>query len=476
MAFLDKDFLLEGETSKALYHTYASNMPIIDYHCHIDPAEICENRRFSDLSEVWLSRDHYKWRLMRACGIDERYITGQASGWEKFRAFAGVLPGAVGNPVYQWSHLELLRFFGCERPLCPSTANMIWDMCNEQLNTDENLRVRGIIRHMRVDAIITTDDPVSDLSWHRKLAADDSFTTEILPGWRPDAALNIRNNLFPDYIRKLGDVAHVPIADYNSLKAALFNRMEYFSAAGCRSCDHGIHRLPFLTVNDKQINEVFLKRLRGESLSPLEADMFRCSLLRYLTAEYSRRDWVMELHLGVLRDVNTSMYDKLGPDSGFDCIDPWANFSGLIPLFDSLERAGSLPKTLLYSINPNDNAALNTVARCFGSEGVKSKIQQGSAWWFNDSLTGMEQQITAFAEGGLLAHFTGMLTDSRSFLSYTRHEYFRRILCRLLGKWVDAGLYPRDMDILGQIVWDVCYNNTRDFFGLGQLQGNTGQL
>ena len=464
--FMDGDFLLDGQTAGILFHEHADNMPIIDYHCHIDPAEIYENKRFEDLSDAWLGGDHYKWRLMRANGVSERYITGDASGWEKFRAFAAVLPRAAGNPVHHWSHLELQRFFACDKTLSPDTAREIWDFCNDKLACNEELRVRGIIRSMQVEVIITTDDPADSLEWHKGLAEDKSFETKVLPGWRPTSALNINSDGFAEYVRKLGDAAGVCIENYDGFKAALLSRMEYFSQNGCRSCDHGIQRLLYMPATGEQIDAVFAKRLRGGTLTATEASQYQYALLLFCAKEYARLGWVMQLHLGAMRDVNSVMFRKLGSDVGYDCIDPDNCMPGLAKFFDALDLAGLLPKTLVFSVNPADNPIINALTWCFTQEGIKGKVQQGSAWWFNDSYTGMVQQIVNFAEEGVLANFVGMLTDSRSFLGYTRHEYFRRILCNILGGWADGGLVPPDIDNLSGIVRDICYNNAKDFFGL----------
>ena len=464
MAFLDKDFLLTGGTARTLYHDYAGEMPIIDYHCHIDPREIFEDRRFNDLSEVWLSADHYKWRLMRQNGVSEKYITGASSGWEKFLAFAQTLPRLPGNPIYQWAHLDLQRYFGCDKQLDAQSAAEIWETCNKQLAHDDSLTVRGIIRRMRVATIVTTDDPVDDLIWHRKLRGDPAFNTAVLPGWRPDNALNIEKTGFLEYIAKLEEASGVPVKDFESLNAALLKRMEFFGSNGCRACDHGIQRLVYAPSDAGQADAIMQKRLRGEVVSAAEADMFRYAALVSLAKEYARLGWVMQLHLSVMRDVNSAMYNKLGPNTGYDCVDPTSGITGVASFLNELEIAGSLPKTLIFSIDPGDNAAINTLAACFTQEGVKAKVQQGPAWWFNDTFGGMEQQLKNFAEAGPLACFVGMLTDSRSFFSYTRHEYFRRILCDILGKWADAGLYPGDTENLGGIVRDVCYNNPKEYF------------
>ena len=464
--FLGRDFLLDGDAAKVLFHDYAEKMPIIDYHCHINPAEIFENKRFGDVADAWLGGDHYKWRLMRACGVSEKYITGSADGREKFRAFAEILPRAVGNPVYHWVHLELQRYFGCTTPLDPDSADEIWDTCNSRLTSNDSMRVRGIIEQSNVECIVTTDSPSDTLEWHKKLADDKSFAPKVLPGWRPDSIMNIENAGFAEHIRMLGDAAGVTVEDFSSLKAGLRARMEHFHAHGCCASDHGLRRLVCIPSTDEQIDSLLAKRMRGEIPSIDDADRYRYALLCFFAKEYARRGWVMELHLGALRNVNTDMFGKLGADAGYDSVDPSKSMPGLAFFLDSLNTDGLLPKTLIFSLEPSDNMAINSLAGCFAQEGVKSKVQQGSAWWFNDSLAGIRQQLTVFAESGVLANFVGMLTDSRSFLSYVRHEYFRRILCGMIGKWVDSGLYPSDLRYLGSVIQDICYNNAKAFFGV----------
>ncbi|MCL1982173.1 MAG: glucuronate isomerase [Clostridiales bacterium] len=462
--FLNTDFLLDSRTANALFHDYASIMPIIDYHCHIDPSEIYLNRRYNDLAEIWLGGDHYKWRLMRANGVGEDLITGCGPGWEKFKAFADVLPRAPGNPVYHWAHLELQRYFGYEKPLNPGTAREIWDYCNDRLAGDEGLRVRGIIERSKVEAIVTTDDPADSLEWHSKLASDETFKTRVLPGWRPFLAMDIESAGFPSYIEKLGDASGICIGDYSCLQEAMLRRMRFFKEHGCCSCDHGIRRIVFSPVSEAHVNEIFIRRLRGEILTNEEAEQYRYAMLTFCAKEYARLGWVMQLHLGAVRDVNTIMYDRLGPDSGFDCADSGSGLQGTAGFLNALEQDGSLPKTIIFSIDPADSQAINSLAGCFTQEGVKGKVQQGSAWWFNDTFTGIKKQITTYAETGALGCFLGMLTDSRCFLSYARHEYFRRILCSILGGWADRGLYSSDVECLGGLVQDICYNNVKKFF------------
>jgi glucuronate isomerase len=464
MHFITKDFLLDSKTAKHLYHDYASKMPIIDYHCHLDPEEIYNNKRFNDLSEVWLGGDHYKWRLMRANGACEKLITGEANSWDKFLAFAEVLPRAVGSPIHHWTHLELRRYFGCDEVLCPDTAQEIWEFCNSKLGSLDELSVHGILRRSHVEALVTTDDPADDLQWHIKIADDGNLSTKVLPGWRLGAVLNIENPDFGNYIAALGAVSNTAIKNFDDLKAALAERMKFFNSHGCLSGDHGISKLVYAPVSDTELQRVFAKTINGEAVSEIEAEQFRFGIINFCAKEYARLGWVMQFRLGTLRDVNTAMLRKIGPNTGFDCSAFSGGMFGLAKFLDSLELEGSLPKTLLFSIDPTDNMSLATLSACFTQTDIKSKVQQGSAWWFNDTYNGMEQQLICFAEQGVLGNFIGMLTDSRSFLSYTRHEYFRRLLCNLIGNWVDTGRYPDNQKFLGSLVQDICYNNVKEYF------------
>jgi len=463
--FMDSDFLLENETAKVLFHDHADKMPILDYHCHLDARDIYDNKRFNDMAEVWLGGDHYKWRIMRACGVAEKYITGDAEAREKFWEFAGVVSRAIGNPIYHWVHLELQRFFDCNTPLTPDTARDIWDFCNDRLRSDETMRVRGIIKKARVEVIVTTDDPTDSLEWHKRLADDETFKTKVLPGWRLGTVLEIESPDFPGYIKELTGSSGVPISDYSCLKTALLKRMEYFDSLGCRTGDHGLTQVTHAPASEKQVNDIFCKRLRNDTLTDLEINQFKYGLLQFCAKEYAGNGWVMELHMGVLRNVNSRMLKQLGPNTGYDSSDSTSGLSGLARFLDELDNADALPRTLLFPVDPADNLTISTLAGCFHQEGIRSKVQQGSAWWFNDTLSGMEQQIITFAEQSVLANFAGMLTDSRSFLSYTRHEYFRRILCNILGGWAESGRYIADMKYLGKIVRDICYNNAKEYFG-----------
>ena len=461
--FMSKDFLLRTETAKRLFHDFAEKMPIIDYHCHINPKEIAEDRQFKTITEVWLGGDHYKWRQMRSNGIDEYYITGGASDREKFRAWAKTLQKAIGNPLYHWSHLELQRYFDIYEPLTEKNADEIFDKCNEKLARPD-MTVRNIIRRSGVDTICTTDDPVDTLEWHEKIKADTSFEVKVLPAWRPDKAMNIEKPSFTDYINKLSDVSGIKITGFKSLKEAIVKRMAYFDERGCKVSDHGINFVTFRPATDSEIEEILSKRLSGKDVSYDEELKFKTAFMLFIGKEYHRLGWVMQLHYGCKRDNNIFRFNLLGPDTGYDCINNYAPASELADFLNALNSTDDLPKTILYSLNPNDNALIDTVIGCFQDSTAVGKIQHGSAWWFNDHKTGMTEQMTSLANLGLLSNFVGMLTDSRSFLSYTRHEYFRRILCDLLGTWVENGEYPADFNTLGKIVEDISYNNCKNYF------------
>ncbi len=462
-AFMDKDFLLSTDVAKKLYHDFAAKMPIIDYHCHINPREIAEDRKFDNITQVWLGGDHYKWRQMRSNGIDEYYITGDAPDREKFQKWAETLPKAIGNPLYHWSHLELQRYFGYDKPLNGDTAEEVWNLCNEKLQQDD-MTVRNLIRRSNVKIICTTDDPIDSLEWHDKIAKDETFEVKVLPAWRPDKAMNIEKPDYTDYLDKLANVSGVAIKTFEDLKKALVNRMEFFASMGCCVSDHALNYVMYAPASDEAIEAIFAKRLAGGTVTKEEELQFKTAFMIFVGREYNRLDWAMQLHYGCKRDNNELMYNKLGPDTGFDCIDNYAPSSQMADFLNALIKTDELPRTILYSLNPNDNASIGTILGCFQSSQAIGKIQQGSAWWFNDHKTGMTEQMTSLANLGLLGNFIGMLTDSRSFLSYTRHEYFRRILCDLIGKWVDNGEYPYDEKSLKEIVEGISYNNTLRYF------------
>ena len=463
-AFMDKEFLLSNETSSLLYHKYAETMPIVDYHCHISPQEIAEDRKFDNITQVWLGGDHYKWRQMRSNGIDEYYITGGASDREKFQKWAETLEKAIGNPLYHWSHLELRRYFGYEGVLNSETAEEVWNLCNEKLQGDD-MSVRNLIRRSGVKLICTTDDPVDSLEWHKKIAADDSFEVKVLPAWRPDKAMNIEKPEYLDYMAKLSEVSGVKVDSFASLKEALKVRMDFFASLGCCVSDHALEFVMCRPASDEEVEAIFARRLAGEAGSRDEELIFKTAFMLFVGREYHRRNWVMQLHYGCKRDNNTLRYKELGPDTGYDCIRNNAPSSEMADFLNTLNVTDELPKTILYSLDPADNEAIDTILGCFQDASAVAKIQHGSAWWFNDHKTGMIAQMTSLANLGLLSNFIGMLTDSRSFLSYTRHEYFRRILCDLIGTWVENGEYPFDEKVLGRIVQDISYNNAVRYFG-----------
>ncbi len=462
--FMDsKDFLLSNETSKRLYEA-AAKMPIIDYHCHINPQEIAEDRQFKNITEVWLGGDHYKWRQMRSNGIDEKYITGDASDYEKFEKWAETLQKAIGNPLYHWSHLELQRFFGYDKPLSPATCKEAWDFCNKKLNTPE-MSVRNIIKMSNVDTICTTDDPADTLEWHKMIKADKTFDVKVLPAWRPDKAMNLEKPEYKDYLARLEKASGIKINSFKDLCAALKNRMAFFAENGCLVSDHGLEYVMYQPASENEIESIFSARMAGKMPTREEEIKFKTAFMLFVGREYSKLGWVMQLHYGALRDNNKKMYAKLGPDTGYDSINTGASAAELVGFLNALANTDELPKTILYSLNPCDNAAIGTIMGCFQNSDAVGKIQHGSAWWFNDNKVGMQEQMTTLANLGLLSNFVGMLTDSRSFLSYTRHEYFRRIMCDLVGTWVENGEYPADFDFLEKMVQDISYNNCKRYFG-----------
>ena len=462
-AFLDDDFLLTTSTARRLYQV-ARSMPILDYHCHLDPKEIAQDRRFENITQVWLGGDHYKWRLMRANGVDEAYITGDAPDREKFQKWAETLELAIGNPLYHWSHLELRRYFGYEGVLNGDTAQEVWELCNQKLQ-EPGMSARNLIANSGVTLVCTTDDPADSLEWHQQLAQDSSFPVKVLPAWRPDAAMGLERPEYLDYLQRLGQAAGVEIRTYADLKEALLSRMAFFDKMSCRASDHALTVAVCQPASEEELERVFQKRLEGEPLTQEELAAFQTGFLRFVAGEYKRLGWVMQLHYGCRRNNNTRMFHKLGRDTGYDAVLQGTPSLEVAAFLDLLASQDALPRMVLYSLNPNDDEGLNSVIGCFQDGTPLGRIQQGSAWWFNDHKAGMVKQLTAFANGGLLGNFIGMLTDSRSFLSYPRHEYFRRILCELLGAWVENGEYPADWKALEKMVRGVCYNNAVEFFG-----------
>lgn len=459
--FMDKDFLLSNDTAKTLYHGYAEKMPIIDYHCHISPKEIYENKHFKNITEVWLYGDHYKWRAMRSNGIDEKYITGDADDYSKFMAWAKTVPMTIGNPLYHWTHLELHRYFGIYEVLNEDTAPAIWEKTKKMLNGE--LSVRNIIKKSNVKIICTTDDPLDSLEYHLKIKNDKSFDVKVLPAMRPDKAIRIEKDAFVPWVKKLQEVSGKTIENIHDLIAALQSRIEFFHSAGCRVSDHALDYVYFEEAPESEVNAIFKMALKGEKLSVEEVKKYKTYIMKYLGKTYASLGWTMQLHLSALRNANTRMFQKLGPDTGYDSINDVSIAYPLSKFLDSLEMEEALPKTILYTANPVQNYVLASMIENYNKD-IPGKVQFGAAWWFNDNIDGMLDQMKALANNGLLSKFVGMLTDSRSFLSYTRHEYFRRILCNLIGTWVENGEAPDDMELLGKMVQDISYNNAEKYF------------
>lgn len=464
--FMGRDFLLNTDTARHLYEEHADmrRIPILDYHCHINPQEICEDRQFENIAQVWLAGDHYKWRQMRANGIEERYITEDAPDREKFQKWAETMPKLIGNPLYHWSHLELRYYFGFEGNLNGETAQEVWELCREKL-ASPGFSVRGLIRQSNVRLICTTDDPADTLEWHKKIRMDGSFDVQVLPAMRPDKAINIEKQEFPAYLERLSAAAGVTVCDLDSLHQAIRRRMDYFGDNGCRLSDHGLEVAMYRPVSGEEAGRILKKRLAGGKLTGEECLQYKTHLLLFLAGEYHERGWVMQIHYGCRRDNHTKMYRLLGADTGFDCIGDTSPASEISGFLNDLASRDRLPKIILYSLNPNDDIMLGTILGCFQGGGIKNRLQQGAAWWFNDHYMGMVNQMRAFASQSCLGNFVGMLTDSRSFLSYTRHDYFRRILCDLIGGWVENGEYPDDEKMLGELIRGICYNNAVEYFG-----------
>ena len=457
--FMDREFLLTNDTAKHLYHELAASLPIIDYHCHLDPREIYEDRHFDNVTQLWLGGDHYKWRLMRSFGVDERSITSEATDREKFQAWAEALSLAAGNPLYHWSHLELKNYFGFEGHLTPENAEQVWQLCGEKLSQPD-FSARNLILRSKVEAICTTDDPADSLEWHQKLRQTD-FPVKVLPSFRPDKALGIEKQDYLAYLARLGSPA-----SFAALTEALRARLDQLTELGCRVTDHGMDHVPYAPAEPAEIERIYQKRLGGRMPTALEAEQFKTALLLALGRAYHAKGLVMQLHFGVIRDLSKRVFRQLGPDAGIDAIGDQAPITKLAAFLNALDETGELPKTILYSLNPNDNAAIETVMGAFQTGEARGKLQHGSAWWFNDHKNGMRAQLESLAAEGHLATFVGMLTDSRSFLSYARHEYFRRIVCNLIGTWVENGEYPNDETLLKQLVQGICHDNAAAYFDL----------
>lgn len=472
--FMDKEFILSTETAKKLFHEYAETTPVLDYHCHLEPREIAEDRQFKNITELWLGGDHYKWRIMRSNGVEEKYITGDAPDDEKFHAFAKALPRAIGNPMYHWCHLELQRYFGIYETLSEKNWKEIYDACNEKLKSPD-MSARNLIKMSNVTLVCTTDDPVDDLRYHKQIKEDETFEVQVLPAWRPDLAMSPEKEGFKDYMGRLSEASGVNVTDFASLREALVKRLNYFVENGCLITDHGLDYAEYRPVSDEEMDELVKRSLAGETLTLDEVLQFKTMMMLFLGREYAARNLVMQLHYGAKRENNELVYRSAGANAGIDCINEKGFTAEVADFLNALCRTGELPKTILYSLNPTDNALIGTMLGCFQGDGVRGKIQQGSAWWFNDHKPGMTEQITSLASLGLLGNFVGMLTDSRSFVSYPRHEYFRRILCDFIGKLVENGEYPADYEILGQMIKDISYYNAVRYFGF-DLNGGSNEI
>lgn len=462
--FLDSEFLLQTETARMLYHEHAQKMPIIDYHCHLNPQEIAENHRFADLTEIWLGGDHYKWRAMRANGVAEEYITGNKPPFEKLLKWADTLQHAMRNPLYHWTHLELSRVFGINKVLNPSSAREIYDECTAMLQTPE-FRAQAIMERMNVDVVCTTDDPADSLEHHRAIRTTP-LKTRVLPTWRPDKAMAIELSDYNNYLSRLEAASNTTILSFKDLLSALQKRHDYFAAEGCRVSDHGLTTFYASPYTDAEIESIFMKARMNKTLTPEEADKFRSAFLYEMAVMDARAGWVQQFHVGPTRNNNARMFKLLGPDTGYDAIDDAPIATPMIRFLSRLEENGALAKSIFYNLNPKDSAVMMATAYSFNDGSLPGKMQYGSGWWFLDQIHGMEAQMNMLSDLGLLSRFVGMLTDSRSFLSYPRHEYFRRILCAMLGNEIENGELPAsELPFIGNMVEDISYRNAKQYFG-----------
>ena len=462
--FMDKNFVLETKTAEYLFHNHAKSLPIIDYHCHLIPQEIAEDKKYDNITQIWLYGDHYKWRAMRTNGVDEAYCTGNKSDWEKFEKWAETLPHTLRNPLFHWTHLELQRYFNIDTILGPDTAKKIWDETCALLQKDE-YSTRNLMRRMKVEVVCTTDDPVDSLEYHKKVK-DDGFEIKVLPTWRPDKAMAVENTAgYNKYIDQLADVSGVKISKFKDLMSALKKRHDFFAQMGGKLSDHGIETLYAEDYTQKEIEDIFVKVRGGNELNQSEVLKFKSAMLYEFGIMDHEKGWTQQFHYGALRNNNTRLFKSLGPDTGFDSIGDFEVGKAMSKFLDKLDTENKLTKTILYNLNPRDNELLGTMIGNFQDGSVAGKMQFGSGWWFLDQKDGMEKQMNTLSNLGLLSRFVGMLTDSRSFLSYPRHEYFRRILCNLLGNDVENGLVPNDKKLLGSMVENICYYNAREFFG-----------
>ena len=464
MSFINEDFMLSNDAAKQLYHEGAEKMPIIDYHCHLIPQMIAQNHQFSDITELWLGGDHYKWRAMRGNGVPEEYITGGRSSWEKFSKWAETVPYTMRNPLYHWTHLELKRVFDIDKLLSPATARDIFEECNAKLATEE-FRGQALIKKFNVETVCTTDDPADDLRWHKQIL-DKPFGVKVIPAWRPDKAMAIENpEAYKEYIQKLSETADMEIRTYSDLIEALAKRHDFFESMGCRLSDHGLETFYAADYTDSEIEAIFAKVLSGKQADAEELDKFRSACLHDFAVMDAEAGWAQQFHIGAIRNNNTKMFYQLGPDTGYDAIHDVQCAAAGHRFFDRLTLEGKLAKTILYCLNPKDNEVLMTMAYTFNDGTVPGKMQFGSGWWFLDQEDGMRKQMNALSALGLFTRFVGMLTDSRSFISYPRHEYFRRILCSVLGEDIEKGKLPAsEMEFITKVVEDISYNNAKNYF------------
>ncbi|MGZ3751368.1 MAG: glucuronate isomerase [Mucilaginibacter sp.] len=462
-AFLDDDFLLQGKTAQRLYHEYAAGLPIIDYHCHLPPDQIADNINFKNLTQVWLNGDHYKWRAMRTNGVNEEYITGSRSDEEKFMQWAATVPYTLRNPLYHWTHLELRRYFNIDQLLSPSTAKSIYDECTAQLQSPE-FAVRNLVDKMKVEVVCTTDDPIDSLEHHQKLKRD-GYAVKVLPAFRPDKAMNLDDTkALNQYIEKLGEITGAGIHNFSAYLAALKKRHDYFAANGCKVSDHGLEQIYAEDYREEEIAGIFKKIRHNYALMPLEIAKFKSAMLIHFALWDHEKGWVQQFHLGALRNNNTRAFKQLGPDTGWDSIGDFSQAKALSRFLNKLDTENKLAKTIIYNLNPADNEIMAAMTGNFNDGSVAGKVQFGSAWWFLDQKDGMTKQLNALSNMGLLSRMVGMLTDSRSFLSYPRHEYFRRLVCNLFGEDIDNGELPNDLEWTGKIIKDICYYNAKNYF------------
>jgi glucuronate isomerase len=462
--FMDENFLLKNETAVRLYHDYAKQMPIIDYHCHLSPKEIYENKTFKNVTEIWLYGDHYKWRQMRSNGIEEEYITGSASDYDKFMAWAKTVPMLIGNPLYHWTHLELQRFFGIYEVLDEETAPQIWGKINAQLNS-EGFGARDFIKKSNVKVVCTTDDPTDSLDYHFKLKEETDFDVQVLPSFRPDKGLEINRETYLPWVEKLQSVSEISIQTFDDFLKALESRVRFFDSVGCKVSDHAIDQMMYAETSKEEAAAIFANALQGNKVSIEDEKKYKAFTMTFLGGLYHELGWAMQFHINALRNNNARMFELMGPDTGWDSINDEPIAKPLSKLLSSIEQSKGLPRTIIYSLNANDNDIIATMIGNFQGGGIAGKIQFGTAWWFNDNKEGMLAQMKSLSNLGLFSRFIGMLTDSRSFLSYTRHEYFRRIVCGLIAEWVENGEVPNNIEFLGKIVQGISYNNAKEYFG-----------